>query len=91
MENEKFFMVGEILTNSVENLYKKFVRNNVVLDGHTSNWSEICDKERYLTNHDAEDMHETIYNLVGEIIDLRHEIGRIIDYIEFVRRNKEVI
>lgn len=74
--------VGEILANSIENLYKKG-RESGGYHAATANADEI---KRY-----SREELERLYAIISfDIVDIVYNLGKIDDYIKFVQANKEV-
>lgn len=80
MSEQRFRGVGEILANSVENLYT---------NGSWRGAKSIMDK--FIKQPDAEPSPREAYDLAAALNDVTYELLRMREYIQFVRENKDLI
>lgn len=74
--------VGEVLANSVENLYKKG-RESAGYHVATANANEI-------KGYSREELERLFALMSCDLVDIVYNLGKIDDYIKFVQANKEL-
>lgn len=74
--------VGEILANSIENLHKVHSKSNA--------WKMTSVEEEKLDSLSVEELRNMAFELSCAYVEVVYELGRIKDFIRFVRDNKEV-
>lgn len=74
--------VGEILANSIENLHNVHSNSNA--------WEMASMNKESLDLLSVEELRNMAFDLSCAYVDVVFELGRIKDFIKFVRNNKEV-
>lgn len=74
--------VSEILANSIENLHKNHFQSNA--------WEKASVDLESLDSLSVDELRNMAFELSCAYVDLVHELGRIKEYIKFVRDNEEV-